>query len=72
VICETAEELGASVIVIATHGRKGLGHLVLGSVVERVLREAPCPVLVVKPPKQAGAALRKRRVKAAKAARAKR
>jgi nucleotide-binding universal stress UspA family protein len=72
VICETAEELGASVIVIATHGRKGLGHLVLGSVVERVLREAPCPVLVVKPPKEAAATMRKRRVKAAKAARAKR
>ncbi len=50
VICETAEEIGASVIVMATHGRKGFSHALLGSVVERVLRDAPCPVLVVKPP----------------------
>lgn len=49
-ICEVASDLGASVIVMATHGRKGIGHLVLGSVTERVLRDAPCPVLVVKPP----------------------
>jgi nucleotide-binding universal stress UspA family protein len=49
-ICEVAKERRASVIVMATHGRKGLGHLVLGSVTERVLRDAPCPVLVVKPP----------------------
>jgi len=48
-ICEFAESWKASVIVIATHGRKGLGHLVLGSVAERVVRGAPCPVLVVKP-----------------------
>ena len=65
-ICEVAEELGASVIVIATHGRKGLGHLVLGSVTERVLRNAPCPVLVVKPPKQAGSTARRRRAQAQK------
>jgi universal stress protein A len=50
-ICKHAEESDASVIVIATHGRKGLGHMVLGSVAERVARNAPCPVLVVKPPK---------------------
>ena len=50
VICDVAKRVGASVIVIATHGRKGLGHLMLGSVTERVLRDAPCPVLVVKPP----------------------
>lgn len=50
-ICEVAAEVGADLIVIATHGRKGLGHLVLGSVTERVLRDAPCPVLVIKPPK---------------------
>ena len=51
-ICEIAKDIGASVIVMATHGRKGLGHLVLGSVTERVLRDAPCPVLVVKPPEE--------------------
>jgi universal stress protein A len=52
-ICKHAEKAKASVIVIATHGRKGLGHLVLGSVAERVARNAPCPVLVIKPPKPA-------------------
>ena len=50
VICRVGEEVDASVIVMATHGRKGLGHLVLGSVTERVLREAPCPVLAIRPP----------------------
>ncbi len=50
VICQVAEEVKASVIVMATHGRKGLSHALLGSVTERVLRDAPCPVLVVKPP----------------------
>ena len=54
-ICRYAAECGASVIVIATHGRKGLSHVVLGSVAERVVRGAPCPVLVIKPPKAANA-----------------
>jgi nucleotide-binding universal stress UspA family protein len=54
VICRLAAEIGASVLVMATHGRKGLGHLLLGSVTERVLRDAPCPVLVVKPPAGSG------------------
>lgn len=54
-ICRYAEKSKASVIVIATHGRKGFGHLVLGSVAERVARNAPCPVLVIKPPKPAAA-----------------
>ena len=35
-------------IVIGTHGRRGLSHLFLGSVAERVVRLAPCPVLTVK------------------------
>jgi nucleotide-binding universal stress UspA family protein len=60
VICEVAKQVGASVIVMATHGRKGLGHLMLGSVTERVLRDAPCPVLVVKPPVAVRAVSRKR------------
>lgn len=38
---------GADVIVMSTHGRRGIAHLVLGSVAERVVREAPCPVLTV-------------------------
>jgi len=36
-------------LVLGTHGRRGLAHLVLGSVAERVVREAPCSVLVVRP-----------------------
>ena len=48
-----AEEMGAGLIVMSTHGRRGVGHIVLGSVTERVLREAPCPVLVVRPPVRA-------------------
>ena len=38
----------AQLIVVGTHGRTGLKHLVLGSVAERVLRHADCPVLVVR------------------------
>lgn len=35
-------------IVIATHGRTGLTHILLGSVAERIVREAPCPVLTIR------------------------
>ena len=38
-------------IVIATHGRTGLSHMVMGSVAERVVRFSPVPVLTIKPPK---------------------
>ena len=44
-VLETARGLDADLIVMGTHGRKGLGHLVLGSVAERVVRESPVPVL---------------------------
>jgi nucleotide-binding universal stress UspA family protein len=44
-VLETARGLGADLIVMGTHGRKGLGHLVLGSVAERVVRESPIPVM---------------------------
>lgn len=47
-IIETAKTLPADVIVISTHGRTGLKHVLLGSVAERVVRHAPCPVLVVR------------------------
>jgi nucleotide-binding universal stress UspA family protein len=40
-------------IVMGTHGRSGLKHLVLGSVAERVVRTAPCPVLTVRKPDEA-------------------
>jgi len=39
---------GASLIIVGSHGRRGLARAVLGSVAERVVREAPCPVLVVR------------------------
>jgi universal stress protein A len=40
---------GSDLVVMGTHGRRGLRHLVLGSVAERVVREASCGVLVVRP-----------------------
>jgi universal stress protein A len=46
-IVRAARELGVDLIVMVTHGRTGLEHLVLGSVTEHVIREAPCPVLVL-------------------------
>ncbi|HLM79368.1 MAG TPA: universal stress protein [Terriglobales bacterium] len=48
-VLQAAKRLRANLIVMATHGRRGLRRLVLGSVAERVIREAPCPVLTVKP-----------------------
>ena len=47
-ILRIAGEKKASLIVISTHGRTGLQHLALGSVAERVIRRAHCPVLVVR------------------------
>lgn len=44
-----AEEKGVDLIVMGTHGRGPLGHVVMGSVAERVVRKAPCPVLTVRP-----------------------
>lgn len=45
-----AESTGADLIVMGTHGRTGLRHLLLGSVAEQVVREARVPVMVVKRP----------------------
>jgi nucleotide-binding universal stress UspA family protein len=47
-IVTAAEDGGADLIVMSTHGRSGVPHLVLGSVAERVIRSAPCPVLAVR------------------------
>jgi nucleotide-binding universal stress UspA family protein len=46
-----AREAGSDVIVMGTHGRTGLERLLMGSVAEKVMREAPCSVLVVKVPR---------------------
>lgn len=51
-IVQRAKMEGADLIVMATHGRSGLAHVLLGSVTEKVVRTAPCPVLTVHP--QAG------------------
>jgi nucleotide-binding universal stress UspA family protein len=47
-ICQQARELDADLIVLATRGRSGLRRILLGSTAERVVRFAPCPVLVVR------------------------
>jgi nucleotide-binding universal stress UspA family protein len=49
VILDRATGLPADLIVMGTHGTNGFQHLVLGSVTEKVLRRAPCPVLTVPP-----------------------
>ena len=49
-IIRYAREAETDLIVMGTHGRTGLGHLLIGSVAERVVRKAPCPVLTVKHP----------------------
>ncbi len=48
VIASVAEELGCDLIVIPSHGRSGISRFFLGSVAERVLRRATCPVLVLR------------------------
>ena len=48
-IIETAKETGATMIVINTHGRRGLSRMLIGSVAESVVRTSPVPVLVVPP-----------------------
>jgi len=47
-IVAEAEALQADLIILSTHGRTGLNHALMGSVAERVVRHAPCPVLVVR------------------------
>jgi nucleotide-binding universal stress UspA family protein len=48
-ICDVARAEGAAYIVMATHGRGGIARFMLGSVADRVIRTAPCPVLTVRP-----------------------
>jgi universal stress protein A len=48
-IVEVAEEEKTDLIVMTTHGRTGFSHLVMGSVAEKIVRTAPCPVLTIRP-----------------------
>ena len=48
VIADTAKALGAEIVVMGTHGRRGLSRAIIGSVAEGVVRTAPCSVLVVR------------------------
>jgi nucleotide-binding universal stress UspA family protein len=49
-ILRVAQAVKADLIVLGTHGRTGLGRLLMGSVAEQVVRRAPCPVVTVKAP----------------------
>jgi len=51
-IIKTAAELGVDLVVCGTHGRTGFKHMLFGSVAEKVIRKAPCPVLSVRHPDQ--------------------
>lgn len=55
-IVEYAEGHDIDLIVMGTHGRGGMSHLLMGSVAERVVRTAPCPVLTVREPRARAAA----------------
>lgn len=46
-IVQRAKDAGADLIVVGTHGRRGIAHAMLGSVAERIVRRATCPVLTV-------------------------
>ena len=49
-ILEEAEREGSDLIVMSTHGRTGLAHMLMGSVTEQVVRNAYCPVFSIHPP----------------------
>ncbi len=51
-ILKYAGDHAIDLIVIGTHGRGPLGHMVMGSVAERIVRKAPCPVLTVRHPER--------------------
>jgi len=48
VIVDVAKELGIELIVMGTHGRRGVRRALIGSIAEGVLRTAPCPVLTIR------------------------
>jgi nucleotide-binding universal stress UspA family protein len=47
-VVEQAEQIGADLIVMGTRGLTGISHVLLGSVAERTIRHAPCPVMTVR------------------------
>ena len=49
-IIEIAKEEQINSIIMGTHGRRGIAHFLIGSVTEKVIREAPCPVTVIRQP----------------------
>jgi nucleotide-binding universal stress UspA family protein len=51
-IMRYAKDNGIDLVVMGTHGRGPLGHVVMGSVAERLVRKAPCPVLTVRAPER--------------------
>jgi nucleotide-binding universal stress UspA family protein len=53
-ILQTAKEKNVDLLVIGTHGRAGVDRVILGSVAERIVRKAPCPVMVIKGRKYVG------------------
>ena len=56
-IIDTAQARGADLIIMGTHGRTGLIHVLMGSVAEKVVRLAPCPVLVTRGSTEASTAV---------------
>jgi nucleotide-binding universal stress UspA family protein len=52
VIVDVARELGADLIVMGTHGRRGVRRALIGSIAESVVRTAPCPVLTIREHKE--------------------
>jgi len=48
-ILREAEELGVAMIVVATHGHSGVEHMLFGSTADRIVRNARCPVLTIRP-----------------------
>lgn len=54
-IVRYADLCGADLIVMGTHGRSGVAHVLMGSVAEQVVRAAPCPVLLMRAPKPVAA-----------------
>lgn len=47
-VCNYAQRVGIDLIIVSTHGRTGLPHVLIGSVAERIVQHAPCPVLTIK------------------------